>query len=461
MPSSLDIATPNNPLASQPSTPIPTLTITTTTNVQDNLLATTPSSTTYTQTPKIDSPSDNDEVLVSTTLPSMAKELDYKILGPRDFQKLKMIGKGDVGKVYLARLKGTKKLFALKVLDKEEMINRNKVKRVLTEREILATTDHPFIVTLYCSFQTHDKLYFVMEYCAGGEFFKMLQKQPQKCLPEAAVRFYAAEVLLALEYLHCMGFIYRDLKPENILLHESGHVRLTDFDLSKQAVIQVTPKLVKPSLFGNEKDSKLDTKQVQQFNSFVGTEEYIAPEVITGLGHTSSVDWWTFGILLHEMLFGTTPFKGNSQKDTFSNILQNKLKFNENLPVSKAAKDLIKKLLNTDQKKRLGSKNGAADIKGHPFFKGVNFALIRNEIPPIIPTIKNELDTSNFTPLPDSDDENEAPLNEAEENAPDNPFNKFRYVADIAHKKLYGEEKTLSEKNAEMEHKVQTPVSDL
>ncbi|KAL0490064.1 hypothetical protein AKO1_009382, partial [Acrasis kona] len=140
-------------------------------------------------------------------------QIDFSTLGPSDFEKIKLLGRGDVGKVYLVRLKGTEKLFAMKVLKKEEMIKRNKVKRVLTEREILATTDHPFIVTLYCSFQGQDKLYFIMEYCAGGEFFRMLQRQPNKCLPEASVKFYGAEVLLALEYLHMMGFIYRDLKP--------------------------------------------------------------------------------------------------------------------------------------------------------------------------------------------------------------------------------------------------------
>lgn len=401
------------------------------------------------------------EVLLSTTLPALASELNFRVLGPKDFQKLKLVGKGDVGKVYLVRLKGTDKLFAMKVLEKSEMIQRNKVKRVLTEREILATTDHPFIVTLFCTFQTVEKLYFVMEFCAGGEFFKMLQRQPNKCLPEAAARFYASEVLLALEYLHCMGFIYRDLKPENILVHESGHVRLTDFDLSKQAVVSVSPKLVK-SIFAADKDAKLDTKQIQQFNSFVGTEEYIAPEVITGTGHTSSVDWWTFGIFLYEMLYGTTPFKGINQKDTFAKILSQKIKFPDYPIVSKNAKELITKLLTADQKKRIGHKNGAADLKDHPFFKGVSWALIRNEIPPMIPVLKGELDTSNFTPIKDSSDEDEA-LSEKEENAPNNPFGNFRYAADIEHKKQYGLEKSVQELNLDIEKKAErkdaTPMS--
>jgi protein-serine/threonine kinase len=135
-------------------------------------------------------------------------------VGPSSFLKVKMLGKGDVGKVYLVREKKTDKLFAMKVLSKKEMIERKKIKRALTEQEILATANHPFIVTLYHSFQSEGYLYFCMEYCMGGEFFRALQTRPGKCLPEEGSRFYAAEVVAALEYLHLMGFIYRDLKPE-------------------------------------------------------------------------------------------------------------------------------------------------------------------------------------------------------------------------------------------------------
>ncbi|KAJ9112592.1 hypothetical protein QFC19_000611 [Naganishia cerealis] len=152
---------------------------------------------------------------------------------PSSFQKVKLLGKGDVGKVYLVREKKTDKLYAMKVLSKKEMIKRNKIKRALAEQEILATSNHPFIVTLYHSFQSDDYLYFCMEYCMGGEFFRALQTRPGKCLSEDHARFYAAEVTAALEYLHLMGICYRDLKPENILLHESGHIMLSDFDLSK------------------------------------------------------------------------------------------------------------------------------------------------------------------------------------------------------------------------------------
>lgn len=341
-----------------------------------------------------------------------------------DFEKVKLLGRGDVGKVYLVRLKDTDKLFAMKCLKRQEMIKRNKIQRVLTEREILATSDHPFVVPLYCSFSSQEKLYFIMEYCAGGEFYRMLQKQKGKRLSESSAKFYAAEVLLALEYLHFKGFIYRDLKPENILIHSSGHIRLTDFDLSKQTVQTLDPKLVK-GMFTSFENAKISTKQVQEFNSFVGTEEYIAPEVITGEGHNSSVDWWCFGIFLYEMLYGKTPFKGMTQKDTFNSILNKKLDFPDEPQVSKEAKDLIRKLLVSNPQERIGSKCGASDLKEHPFFKGVQFQLIRNVDPPLKPQIKNDVDTSNFRDLKDSDEENEGKTpKEKDEN---DPFKSFEF----------------------------------
>jgi len=226
-----------------------------------------------------------------------------------------------------------------------------------------------------------------------------------------------------LEYLHFKGFIYRDLKPENILIHSSGHIRLTDFDLSKQTVHTLDPKLVKTGLFSSFENAKISTKQIQEFNSFVGTEEYIAPEVITGEGHNSSVDWWCFGIFLFEMLYGKTPFKGGQQKETFHYILNKKLEFPDEPVVSKEAKDLIRQLLTPDPNKRIGSKCGASDLKKeHPFFKGVQFQLIRNVDPPIKPTIKNDTDTSNFREIKDSDDEKEEKEKIKDEN---DPFKKF------------------------------------
>lgn len=230
------------------------------------------------------------------------------------------------------------------------MIKRNKIKRALAEQEILATSNHPFIVTLYHSFQSEDHLYLCMEYCSGGEFFRALQTRPGKCIPEDDARFYAAEVTAALEYLHLMGFIYRDLKPEStqrfsfprvasiqltsnldILLHQSGHIMLSDFDLSKQSDPGGKPTMI-VGKNGARTDAlpTIDTRScIANFrtNSFVGTEEYIAPEVIKGSGHTSAVDWWTLGILIYEMLYGTTPFKGKNRNATFANILREDIPF--------------------------------------------------------------------------------------------------------------------------------------
>ncbi|GAA5796786.1 hypothetical protein HPULCUR_002161 [Helicostylum pulchrum] len=318
-------------------------------------------------------------------------------VGPSSFSKIRMLGKGDVGRVYLVKQKGTDKTMAMKVLSKKEMLRRNKVKRVLAEQEILSSANHPFIVSLHHSFQSQDHLYFVMEYCLGGEFFRALQSRPGKCLTEEGAKFYAAEVIAALEYLHLQGFIYRDLKPENILLHQSGHLMLTDFDLSKQSFPPAPPAIVKSN--SPHIPPSIDTRTCiahLRTNSFVGTEEYIAPEVIRGWGHTSGVDWWTLGILIYEMLYGTTPFKGSNRNETFSNIIKLEVQVparatssTQPQAVSNSCKSLIRRLLEKQESKRLGSKAGASEVKAHPFFKSLKFALLRHMTPPIVPGLTN------------------------------------------------------------------------
>ncbi|KAL4931564.1 putative serine/threonine protein kinase (Nrc-2) [Aspergillus undulatus] len=330
-------------------------------------------------------------------------------VGPASFDKIKLIGKGDVGKVYLVREKKSTRLYAMKVLSKKEMIKRNKIKRALAEQEILATSNHPFIVTLYHSFQSEDYLYLCMEYCSGGEFFRALQTRPGKSISEDAARFYAAEVTAALEYLHLMGFIYRDLKPENILLHQSGHIMLSDFDLSKQSGPGGAPTMI-PARSGNSNTAfpTIDTKScIADFrtNSFVGTEEYIAPEVIKGCGHTSAVDWWTLGILIYEMLYGTTPFKGKNRNATFGNILRDEVPFPEQggaQQTSNMCKSLIRKLLIKDETKRLGARAGASDVKTHPFFRQTQWALIRHMKPPMVPHQSRGNETVNFRNVKES-----------------------------------------------------------
>ena len=223
---------------------------------------------------------------------------------PSSFYRLRLLGKGDVGRVYLVLERQQNRLCAMKVLSKSDMVKRNKVRRVYAEQEILLASHHPFIVPLYHTFQTRDYLFLCMEYCVGGEFFRALQGLPGRCLSEDDARFYAAEVVAALEYLHLMGFIYRDLKPENILLHQSGHLMLSDFDLSAKAKQEGgAPATVRH--VSSRSAPLVDTRSCTadlRTNSFVGTEEYIAPEVIKGCGHTSAVDWWTLGILIYEMI---------------------------------------------------------------------------------------------------------------------------------------------------------------
>ncbi|KAI6035198.1 Pkinase-domain-containing protein [Pisolithus orientalis] len=325
-------------------------------------------------------------------------------VGPSSFLKVKMLGKGDVGRVYLVREKKSDKLYAMKVLSKKEMIERKKIKRALTEQEILATSNHPFIVTLYHSFQSEEYLYFCMEYCMGGEFFRALQTRPGKCLSEDGSRFYAAEVVAALEYLHLNGFIYRDLKPENILLHQSGHIMLSDFDLAKQSG---HPGGRPATIHQSEPNGIpiIDTMSCTadfRTNSFVGTEEYIAPEVIAAQGHTAAVDWWTLGILIYEMIFATTPFKGKERNDTFNNIRLLPVHFRDTPRISSACKDIVIRLLDKDERSRLGSRSGASEVKQHKWFAKISWGLLRHTRPPIVPAASNGADAMNFRHLKES-----------------------------------------------------------
>ncbi|CAH8330199.1 unnamed protein product [Eruca vesicaria subsp. sativa] len=357
-------------------------------------------------------------------------------LGINDFRLLKRLGYGDIGSVYLAELKGTNTYFAIKVMDKASLVSRNKLLRTQTEREILSQLDHPFLPTLYSHFETDKVFCLVMEFCGGGNLYSLRQKQPNKCFTEDASRFFASEVLLAMEYLHMLGIVYRDLKPENVLVRDDGHIMLSDFDLSLRC--SVNPTLVKsssvhgsgsssssnrpigliddePSLQGCVQpstffprilhSSKKNRKSKSDFGlfvngslpelmaepanvksmSFVGTHEYLAPEIIRGEGHGSAVDWWTLGIFIYELLYGATPFKGQGNRATLHNVVGQQLRFPETPHVSSAARDLIKGLLVKEPMKRIAYKRGATEIKQHPFFEGVNWALIRSAMPPHVP----------------------------------------------------------------------------
>ncbi|KAJ3671342.1 hypothetical protein LUZ60_007421 [Juncus effusus] len=336
------------------------------------------------------------------------------------FKLIKRLGCGDIGTVYLAELTGTEPdtdcLFALKVMDIEFLTSRKKLIRAETEREILGMLDHPFLPSLYGSFVTDNLACLVMEFCPGGDLHVLRQKQPARCFNEQAARFYVAEVLLALEYLHMLGIIYRDLKPENILVRSDGHIMLSDFDLSMRCSVNPTllpssktlkrfqnPKpcpdpfcLPPTSCFVSSTNSTTKPQKLKintgiqlvaepteaRSNSFVGTHEYLAPEIIKGDGHGSAVDWWTLGVFLYELLYGKTPFKGADNDETLGNVVCNDLKFPDEPSVSSSAKDLIRRLLVKEPEKRLGFVRGAADLKRHSFFEGLNWALVRSLSPP-------------------------------------------------------------------------------
>nr|AML78585.1 putative LOV domain-containing protein [Passiflora caerulea] len=307
-------------------------------------------------------------------------------IGLHHFKPIKPLGCGDTGSVHLVELRGTGELYAMKAMEKSVMLNRNKVHRACIEREIISLLDHPFLPTLYTSFQTPTHVCLITDFYPGGELFALLDQQPMKLFKEDSARFYAAEVVIGLEYLHCLGIIYRDLKPENILLQKDGHVVLTDFDLSFMTFCK--PQILKHPPTTNRRRSRSQppptfvAEPVSLSNSFVGTEEYIAPEIITGTGHSSAIDWWALGILLYEMLYGRTPFRGKNRQKTFANILHKDLTFPSSIPVSLSGRQLINALLNREPANRLGSKTGANEIKQHPFFRGINWPLIRCMSPP-------------------------------------------------------------------------------
>ncbi|KAL2981619.1 hypothetical protein AAZX31_13G299600 [Glycine max] len=343
---------------------------------------------------------------------------------PSDLLFSRRLGSGDISSVYLAELNdgSLSVMFAAKVMDKKELASRSKEGRAKTEREILESLDHPFLPTLYATIDAAKWLCLLTEFCPGGDLHVLRQRQPHKRFSEPAVRFYASEVLVALEYLHMMGIVYRDLKPENVLVRSDGHIMLTDFDLSlkcddststPQIILDqkntprtgprvepsqtqfsssscILPNCIVPAVSCFHPKRKRKKKQSQHNGpefvaepidvrsmSFVGTHEYLAPEIVSGEGHGSAVDWWTLGIFIFELFYGITPFRGMDNELTLANIVARALEFPKEPTVPATAKDLISQLLVKDPSRRLGSTMGASAIKHHPFFQGVNWALLR------------------------------------------------------------------------------------
>ncbi|EIW81036.1 Pkinase-domain-containing protein [Coniophora puteana RWD-64-598 SS2] len=288
-----------------------------------------------------------------------------------DFELITVIGKGSFGKVMQVRKRDTMRIYALKTIRKAHIVDRKEITHTLAERLVLARINNPFIVPLKFSFQSEQKLYLVLAFVNGGELFHHLQREQR--FSEERSRFYSAELLLALEHLHDLDVVYRDLKPENILLDYTGHIALCDFGLCKL----------------NMKDS--DTT-----NTFCGTPEYLAPEILNGHGYTKAIDWWTLGVLLFEMLAGLPPFYDEVTDKMYQKILQDPLVFGPE--ISEQARSILTGLLTRDPTKRLGT-NGAEEIRKHPFFADhIDFdKLLRKKIqPPFKPSVSSPVDVSNF-----------------------------------------------------------------
>uniref|UniRef100_A0A665WY94 non-specific serine/threonine protein kinase n=1 Tax=Echeneis naucrates TaxID=173247 RepID=A0A665WY94_ECHNA len=295
---------------------------------------------------------------------------------PRQFELRKVLGQGSFGKVFLVRkITGPDagQLYAMKVLKKATLKVRDRV-RTKMERDILVEVNHPFIVKLHYAFQTEGKLYLILDFLRGGDLFTRLSKEVM--FTEEDVKFYLAELALALDHLHGLGIIYRDLKPENILLDEDGHIKLTDFGLSKESI---------------DHENKA--------YSFCGTVEYMAPEVVNRRGHTHSADWWSYGVLMFEMLTGTLPFQGKDRKETMTMILKAKLGMPQFL--SSEAQSLLRNLFKRNPANRLGAgPDGVEEIKRHQFFNTIDWnKLYRREIyPPFKPAAGRPDDTFYFDP---------------------------------------------------------------
>ncbi|KAK2952523.1 putative protein kinase [Blattamonas nauphoetae] len=299
-----------------------------------------------------------------------------------DFEILAMIGKGSFGTVYQVKKKSNGKIYAMKTLNKYDLYQRDQNFHTLTERTILATIHHSFMPKLYYAFQTQHKLYMVIDYANGGEMFFHLQRAGS--FPDILATFYIAEICLVISHLHNNNIVFRDLKPENVLIDSDGHLLLTDYGLAKIGVTAV----------GGFDSEGFSTQ------TFCGTPEYLAPEILKGIPHGKAVDWWSVGVMYYEMLCGSSPFYSPNRNQMYQNTLAGPLIFPDSF--SSHQRDFISSLLNREPKDRLGSSpNGATDVLSHPVFAGLDLTkLAKREItPPYKPKIDGtSSDTTNVNP---------------------------------------------------------------
>lgn len=286
-----------------------------------------------------------------------------------DFERVRTLGTGSFGRVMFVQHKPTKQYFAMKILEKEKVVKLKQVEHTLHEKQILQSINFPFLVSMKYHFKDNSNLYMVLEYVPGGEMFSHLRKVGK--FSEAHSRFYAAQIVLAFEYLHYLEIIYRDLKPENLLIDSKGYLKVTDFGFAKR---------VKGRTW-----------------TLCGTPEYLAPEIILSKGYNKAVDWWALGVLLYEMAAGYPPFFADQPIQIYEKIVSGRLRFASHF--SSDLKDILRNLLQVDLTKRYGNlKNGVNDIKGHKWFSTVDWIAIfqKKVAAPFIPTCKGPSDTSNF-----------------------------------------------------------------
>ncbi|PAV60219.1 hypothetical protein WR25_21469 [Diploscapter pachys] len=304
-----------------------------------------------------------------------------------DFETIRLVSNGAYGAVYLVRHRETRQRFALKKMNKQTLVLRNQVEQVFAERDILTMTDNPFVVSFYGSFETKHHLCMLLEYVEGGDCASLLKSAGT--LPLDLARLYVAETILAIDYLHSYGIVHRDIKPDNMLITSMGHIKLTDFGLSKIGLMNRTTLVA-------EGFDAVDTHQFKD-KQLCGTPEYIAPEVILRQGYGKPVDWWALGVILYEFLIGIVPFYGDSPEDLFSKVISEEVEYPEGeeaLP--QEAEDLIRKLLEKNPNERLGTLNGAPQLISHAFFDPLDFTTLLRQKAEFVPQLDNEEDTSYF-----------------------------------------------------------------
>ncbi|KAG5681604.1 hypothetical protein PVAND_011020 [Polypedilum vanderplanki] len=326
---------------------------------------------------------DNDDVEMASI--AEEEELDEKLshqgtstgsgkkkITLENFEFLKVLGRGSYGKVILCREKSTAKLYAIKILKKEVIIQKSEVEHTMAENRVLRKTNHPFLISLRYSFRTNERLCFVMQYVNGGELYFHLRNE--KIFSEDRTRFYGAEIISALGYLHSHNIVYRDVKLENLLLDKDGHIKIADFGLCKE-----------------------DITYDRTTNTFCGTPEYLAPEMLEDNDYGLAVDWWGTGVVMYEMMCGQLPFDNRDHDILFKQIMMDDVKFRR--PVSSEAKSLLTGLLEKSPQKRLGGgPDDVREIMVHPFFASINWYDLVNKkiIPPFKPQVTSDTDTRYF-----------------------------------------------------------------